>query len=71
MNPLRWTYVPENTKCLVNPGLVFLRSIPQQYDIMTCFRYCWRVDVNGKDSELTGGPLNDDVYLVEQFHCHW
>ena len=53
MNPLRWTYVPENTKCLINPG------------------YCWRVDVNGKGSELTGGPLNDDIYLVEQFHCHW
>lgn len=53
MNPLRWKYVPDNTKCLINPG------------------YCWRVDVNGKDSELTGGPLNDDIYVVEQFHCHW
>lgn len=51
--PLRWNYVPENTKCLINPG------------------YCWRVDINGKGSELTGGPLNDDVYIVEQFHCHW
>lgn len=53
VNPLRWTYVPENVKCLVNPG------------------YCWRVDVNGKGSELTGGPLKNDIYLVEQFHCHW
>lgn len=52
-NPLRWQYVPENAKSLVNPG------------------YCWRVDVNGKDSELTGGPLNNDKYLLEQFHCHW
>ena len=33
--------------------------------------YCWRVDVNGKGSELTGGPLGDDKYLLEQFHCHW
>jgi carbonic anhydrase len=52
-NPLRWTYVPENVKCLINPG------------------YCWRVDVNGKGSKLTGGPLGNDIYLVEQFHCHW
>lgn len=51
--PLRWKYIPENTKCLINPG------------------YCWRVDINGKGSELTGGPLNDDIYIVEQFHCHW
>lgn len=27
--------------------------------------------MNGKGSELTGGPLNDDIYLIEQFHCHW
>ena len=52
-NPLRWTYVPENSKCLINPG------------------YCWRVDIKGEGSELTGGPLNNDIYRVEQFHCHW
>ena len=51
--PLKWSYVPENTKSLVNPG------------------YCWRVDVNGKGSELCGGPLHDDTYVLEQFHCHW
>lgn len=33
--------------------------------------YCWRVDVNGDGSELTGGPLTDDKYKLEQFHCHW
>lgn len=33
--------------------------------------YCWRVDVNGDGSELTGGPLGDDKYKLEQFHCHW
>lgn len=33
--------------------------------------YCWRVDVNGNGSVLTGGPLNKDVYQLEQFHCHW
>jgi carbonic anhydrase len=50
--PLKWTYVPENTRSLVNPG------------------YCWRVDVNGTGSELTGGPL-EQTYVLEQFHCHW
>lgn len=53
VNPLRWKYVPNNTKCLLNPG------------------YCWRVDIKGQGSELTGGPLNNDKYVVEQFHCHW
>lgn len=48
VNPLKWTYVPQNVKCLVNPG------------------YCWRVDVNGKGSELTGGPLNHDKFVIEQ-----
>lgn len=52
-NPLKWKYVPENTKSMANTG------------------YCWRVDVNGKGSELTGGPLGDDVYVLEQFHSHW
>lgn len=21
--------------------------------------------------ELTGGPLGDDLFVLEQFHCHW
>lgn len=50
---LKFKYVPENTKSLVNPG------------------YSWRVDVNGTGSELSGGPLHDDVFQLEQFHCHW
>lgn len=51
--PLSWSYRPENTRSLVNPG------------------YCWRVDVNGAGSKLTGGPLFNDEYQLEQFHCHW
>lgn len=51
--PLKWKYVPENTRSIVNPG------------------YCWRVDVKGTGSELTGGPLGDDLYILEQFHSHW
>ncbi|CAH2989480.1 unnamed protein product [Chilo suppressalis] len=33
--------------------------------------YCWRVDENGYESELRGGPLGSDVYMLEQWHCHW
>jgi hypothetical protein len=33
--------------------------------------FCWRVDVIGSGSELVGGPLRDDQYLLEQYHCHW
>ena len=36
------------------------------------FNVCsWRVDVNGKGSELTAGPLGDDKYALKQFHAHW
>lgn len=52
-NPLRWSYIPENTRSLANPG------------------YCWKVDVDGRGSELTGGPLMGDTFILEQFHCHW
>ncbi|XP_049304909.1 carbonic anhydrase [Bactrocera dorsalis] len=51
--PLKWSYVPEHTVSLTNPG------------------YCWRVDVKGQDSLLTGGPLGTDLYKLEQFHSHW
>ncbi|XP_034946623.1 carbonic anhydrase 2 isoform X2 [Chelonus insularis] len=33
--------------------------------------YCWRVDCDGDGTFLTGGPLVDDVYKLEQYHCHW
>ncbi|KAI5635751.1 eukaryotic-type carbonic anhydrase domain-containing protein [Phthorimaea operculella] len=33
--------------------------------------YCWRVDENGFSSELRGGPLGNDVYKLQQWHCHW
>lgn len=29
------------------------------------------MDVNGTGSELIGGPLGNDVFKLEQFHCHW
>ncbi|XP_029665078.1 carbonic anhydrase 2 isoform X2 [Formica exsecta] len=33
--------------------------------------YCWRVDAAGEGTFLSGGPLMDDVYKLEQYHCHW
>lgn len=51
---------PNNTK---TPG-ISLQSI-------LISGYCWRVDVDGTGSELTGGPLGDNIYKLEQFHCHW
>lgn len=28
-------------------------------------------DVNGEGSALSGGPLLNDIFQLEQFHCHW
>ncbi|KAF3429118.1 hypothetical protein E2986_12075 [Frieseomelitta varia] len=33
--------------------------------------YCWRMDTDGEGTFLSGGPLMDDVYKLEQYHCHW
>lgn len=47
------------------------KYIPENTRSLVNPGYCWRVDVNGAGSELTGGPLTDDKYMLEQFHCHW
>ncbi|XP_077297756.1 carbonic anhydrase 1 [Arctopsyche grandis] len=33
--------------------------------------YCWKVEENGRDSEIRGGPLGNDTYRLVQFHAHW
>lgn len=48
-----------------------MKYVPENTRSLVNPGYCWRVDVNGKDSELTGGPLGSDKYVLEQFHCHW
>ncbi|XP_019872321.1 carbonic anhydrase 1 isoform X2 [Aethina tumida] len=46
------------------------RYIAENTESITNPGYCWKVHVNGKGSELTGGPL-EGHYVLEQFHCHW
>ncbi|XP_059472411.1 carbonic anhydrase 1 [Neocloeon triangulifer] len=31
----------------------------------------WKVEAPQTESVLEGGPLGDDIYRLEQFHCHW
>lgn len=31
----------------------------------------WKVQVPQEESRLEGGPLGNDIYRLEQFHCHW
>lgn len=47
------------------------RYVPSNTKSLVNPGYCWRVDVNGDGSALSGGPLLTDVFQLEQFHCHW
>lgn len=47
------------------------RYVPSNTKSLVNPGYCWRVDVNGEGSSLSGGPLFTDVFQLEQFHCHW
>lgn len=31
----------------------------------------WKIGVSGTGSLLEGGPLGNDKYRLQQFHCHW
>lgn len=46
------------------------RYVPENTKSLINPGYCWRVDVNGEGSSLSGGPLSSDVFQLEQFHCH-
>ncbi|XP_047505126.1 carbonic anhydrase 1-like [Pieris napi] len=52
------------------PPLTFRYSVHHPRSIVNP-GYCWRVDENGYNSELRGGPLGSDVYKLQQWHCHW
>ncbi|KAL5280001.1 CA2 family protein [Megaselia abdita] len=47
------------------------KYVPENTKSLVNPGYCWRVDVDGNGSELSGGPLGDNLYKLEQFHCHW
>lgn len=44
---------------------------PDGTEDVTNTGYGWKAHVHGEGSSLTGGPLNEDVYQLEQFHAHW
>jgi len=44
---------------------------PCQSTSITNTGHGWKVDVNGEGSVLEGGPLLEDKYQLEQYHCHW
>jgi len=46
------------------------RYVPDHCKAIANPGYCWRLDVNGDGSELSGGPLQAH-YKLEQFHAHW
>lgn len=46
------------------------KYIPENTESVTNPGYSWKVQVNGKGSDLSGGPL-EGKYVLEQFHCHW
>jgi len=46
------------------------KYVPENCLSITNPGYCWRIDVDGSSSDLSGGPLSNK-YKLEQFHCHW
>jgi len=46
------------------------KYIPENVKTISNNGHSWVVHVDGKGSELSGGPL-DGRFLLEQFHCHW
>lgn len=43
---------------------------PEKCKVVANPGYCWKVEVDGEDSILEGGPL-EHTYQLEQFHFHW
>ncbi|VEN63651.1 unnamed protein product [Callosobruchus maculatus] len=46
------------------------KYVPENCEELSNTGTAWKVHVNGKGSELVGGPL-EGTYILEQFHCHW
>lgn len=61
---------PVNIKTLNTNQKLCWKYVPENSKDVTNPGYCWKVHVDGKGSELIGGPL-DGKYILEQFHCHW
>ncbi|XP_043463709.1 carbonic anhydrase 13 isoform X2 [Leptopilina heterotoma] len=57
-------------EALINKPLTW-KYEPTSSKVLANPGYCWKIDCDGEGSSLTGGPLKDDVYKLEQYHCHW
>ncbi|XP_073994062.1 carbonic anhydrase 1 isoform X3 [Rhodnius prolixus] len=63
------TRLAQSDSSLADEALTWKYGLNHAYRIVNT-GYGWRVDTNGQDTELKGGPLTG-VYKLEQFHCHW
>ncbi|KAF5297405.1 hypothetical protein FQR65_LT01336 [Abscondita terminalis] len=61
---------PTETKTFTPTEKLTWKYIPENTESVINTGQGWKVQVNGKGSELCGGPLKDK-YVLEQFHCHW
>ncbi|KAF5296173.1 hypothetical protein FQA39_LY12627 [Lamprigera yunnana] len=61
---------PNDIKTLTPTQKLKWSYIPENTENVSNSGHGWKVQVNGKGSELSGGPLKD-TYVLEQFHCHW
>ncbi|CAG9770632.1 unnamed protein product [Ceutorhynchus assimilis] len=61
---------PVDLKSLNTNAKLTWKYVPENTREVCNPGYGWKVGVDGKGSELNGGPL-EGVYVLEQFHCHW
>ncbi|XP_050294874.1 carbonic anhydrase 13 isoform X2 [Anthonomus grandis grandis] len=61
---------PVDLKTLNSNRKLSWKYIPEHTNEVSNPGYCWKVSVDGRGSELSGGPL-EGTYVLEQFHCHW
>lgn len=65
---IRTDEVQLNPKLMRNP----LRwKYPKETVELVNTGYCWKAHVHGEGSILEGGPLQNNKYELEQYHCHW
>lgn len=61
---------PVSSKVMKTQQKLSWKYAPQSGETVSNPGYGWKVQCNGKGTELVGGPL-EGKYMLEQFHCHW